>query len=92
MTATKPKRKSAKKPAKARKPKAVKAAVPVAAPKPEVKPHTWTDGGDKVLILRRCNPDGSSSNNFTWPTEVHVEFADCNPYAVCGGGVHGWPL
>ena len=92
MTATKTKRKTAKKAApKARKPKAVKAVAPVAAPKPAVKPHSWTDGGDKVLILRRCNPDGSSSHNFTWPAEGHVEFADFNPQAVCGGGGHGWP-
>ncbi|MBV8781905.1 MAG: hypothetical protein JO353_10950 [Phycisphaerae bacterium] len=56
-----------------------------------VRPHTWTDGGDKVLILRRCNKDGSSSHGFVWPKSGPVEAADFNTLRACGGGLHGWP-
>ena len=58
-----------------------------------VKPHLWTDGGEQVLILRRCNPDGSSSHGFKWdltPGERNT-FEDWDPEPKCGGGGHGWP-
>src|ERR1051325_4919442 len=58
--------------------------------RPTVKPHTWTDGGDKVVVLRRCNPDGSSSHGFKYPQSGKVESPDWNPEPVCGGGLHGW--
>ena len=55
-----------------------------------MKPHEWTDGGDKVLILRRCNADMSSYNGFVWPASGPVEFSDFNASKSCGGGGHGW--
>jgi len=55
------------------------------------KPHQWTDGGDKVLILRRCNADGTSRNGFTYPKSGMVEAPDFNDRTECGGGLHGWP-
>lgn len=72
----------------------------------EVKPHAWTDGGDKVLILRRSNADGKSMHGFQFPESGIVEapkkwWGDgpkpeglnlgWNSEAVCGGGLHGWP-
>jgi hypothetical protein len=56
-----------------------------------VKPHNWTDGGDKVLILRCCNKDGSSYGGFIWPRTGEVSAPDWNNRKECGGGLHGWP-
>ena len=60
---------------------------------PFVEPHQWTNGGDKVLILRRCNPDGTSSHGFTWKMNVGDvnESPDWDETCKCGGGLHGWP-
>ena len=60
---------------------------------PAIEPHQWTDDGDKVLILRRCNPDGSSSHGFVWKTNVGDvnEAPDWDSTSQCGGGLHGWP-
>jgi hypothetical protein len=66
----------------------------------EVKPHQWTDGGDRVLILRRCNADMTSSTSrrgiddaepFKWSESGVVECQDWTPDNKCGGGLHGWP-
>ncbi len=54
-------------------------------------PSKWTYDGDKVLILRRCKPDGSSSHGFVWPKSGRVECPDWNAKRECGGGLHGWP-
>ena len=59
------------------------------------KAHTWTDGGDRVLILRRIAKDGTSHGGFSeWgkPDELNItirpkEFVDA---PTCGGGLHGW--
>jgi hypothetical protein len=79
--------------------------VPVAPPEPvPVHPHTWTDGGDKVLILRRIDANGTSNSQrlvngqsvtrepFRWPDGINVEVQcdDWDPRPVCGGGLHGW--
>lgn len=53
--------------------------------------HQWTDGGTRVLILRRCNADMTSYKGFVWPSSGEIEFADFSPEATCGGGGHGWP-
>jgi len=71
----------------------------VSAPAQEsikTEPHNWTDGGDRVLILRRINADGTSYNGFDgWgePTEIGkvVTCPDWEPQNKCGGGLHGWP-
>ena len=74
-------------------------------PIPVVEPHNWTDGGDKVLILRRINSNGTSSSSrlkngesiaatpFRWPDGINVivECDDWDSRQVCGGGLHGWP-
>ena len=62
----------------------------------KTEPHNWTDGGDRVLILRRINADGTSYNGFDgWgePTEIGkvVTCPDWEPQNKCGGGLHGWP-
>ncbi len=44
---------------------------------------------EKVLILRTCKADGSSSHGFVWPTDGLVECTDWNDRAECGGGLHG---
>ncbi len=58
--------------------------------KPAVEPHNWTDGGDKVLILRRVGQDRKSKNDFLWPESGMVEAPDWNPEMKCGHGLHGW--
>ena len=78
------------------------AAPPVAQAAPEpivtkmVEPHEWTDGGDRVLILRRINKDGTSYGGFNkWgkPDELNItvqpeKFVN---QPTCGNGLHGWP-
>ena len=46
----------------------------------------------KRLILRNCNPDGTSKNGFKWNTEIGAvntcpDWIDNNE---CGNGLHGW--
>jgi len=57
------------------------------------KPHEWTHDGDKVLLLKCVNKDGTSYGGFQWPLTVgeSVEAPDWNPTPECGGGLHGWP-
>lgn len=43
-----------------------------------------------VFVLRACNSDMSSYNNFKWPTSGPVECQDWKPIAYCGNGLHGW--
>jgi hypothetical protein len=62
----------------------------------EVKPHQWTDGGERVLVLRRIKPDGTSHGGFNaWgqssELQIEVSAPDWNDQPVCGGGLHGWP-
>ena len=45
-----------------------------------------------ALILRNCNPDGSSKHGFVWNTEIGaVNVApDWIENKECGNGLHGW--
>lgn len=45
-----------------------------------------------VLVLRTCEPDGSSHNGFKWPLEAGaiVECPDWQATQACGNGLHGW--
>jgi hypothetical protein len=65
-----------------------------AAPK-TVLAHQWTDGGERVLILRRIGADGTSYGGFSawgkFGENCDVEAPDFNTEAKCGGGLHGWP-
>ncbi len=45
---------------------------------------------DKVLILRACHADMSSSRGFIWPVTGDVEAPDWNSEPICGYGLHGW--
>ena len=42
------------------------------------------------LVLRACNEDMSSKNDFKWPTSGVVECPDWDPVPECGKGLHGW--
>jgi len=44
----------------------------------------------KVLVLRTCKPDMSSTNGFKWPESGYVEAPDWKPTNECGNGLHGW--
>ncbi len=43
-----------------------------------------------VLVLRICQPDGRSRNNFYWPTSGPVTCPDWIDSDECGNGLHGW--
>jgi hypothetical protein len=55
--------------------------------------HTWTDGGNEVLIVKCVAKSGKSYGDFQWPLEVGagVEAPDWDPKPERGGGLHGWP-
>ena len=53
--------------------------------------HQWTHIGDKVLVVRQCAHDGSSSHDFIWPKSGPVTCPDWEPHNRCGNGLHGWP-
>ena len=42
------------------------------------------------LVLRACNADMSSKNDFIWPTSGLVEAPDWEPTNDYGNGLHGW--
>jgi len=43
----------------------------------------------KVLVLRTCDKDLRSYNDFTWPASGHVECPDWSPTPTYGNGLHG---
>ena len=58
---------------------------------PKTRAHQWTYDGDKVLVVRQCARDSSSSHGFVWPKSGPVECPDWQPHNRCGNGLHGWP-
>jgi hypothetical protein len=44
---------------------------------------------EKVLVLRSCWSDMTSSHDFTWPASGPVECPDWSPTPTCGNGLHG---
>ena len=46
----------------------------------------------KKLVLRNCNPDGSSKNGYIWNTEIGAvnTCPDWIDNDECGHGLHGW--
>ena len=46
----------------------------------------------KKLVLRNCNPDGSSYNGYVWNTEIGAvnTCPDWIDNHECGNGLHGW--
>ena len=59
-----------------------------------IPPHQWVNEDGEVLILRFADKDGTSYGGFQHPMKVgeSITVPDWNPDAVCGGGIHGWPL
>ena len=56
-----------------------------------VTPATSKDvKSDHSLVLRCCQPDGSSSNGFVWPKSGLVACNDFRNTRACGNGLHGW--
>ena len=58
-----------------------------------VKPHLWTDGGSKVLLLKRIDKDGTTRDGkFPYPQVGGIVTApDFNSTPRCGNGIHWWP-
>ena len=44
----------------------------------------------KVYVLRFCQADGTSTNDFRWPKKGHVECPDWDPNPYPGHGLHGF--
>ncbi|SFH98378.1 hypothetical protein [Planctomicrobium piriforme] len=53
--------------------------------------HQWTNGGDKVLILKVVNNDLTSHGGFVWPKSGPVRPAKFSREPDCSsGGLFGW--
>ena len=48
-----------------------------------------TKKSNKVLVLRTCNKDLTSHNDFKWKTKGVVTAPDWDPKPECGNGLHG---
>ena len=55
-----------------------------------MKPSHLITPEKPVLVLRICQPDGSSRNGFIWPTSGLVTCPDWKDTTECGNGLHGW--
>jgi len=55
--------------------------------------HQWTNGGDRVLLVRFADRNGRSYDGFQWPSEIGsiVTAPDWRDDNECGYGLHGWP-
>lgn len=49
----------------------------------------WDALGEKALVLRTCNADLTSRNQFQWPASGFIECPDWKPTKECGNGLHG---
>jgi hypothetical protein len=56
-----------------------------------VKPHTYVNSENKVLVLRCSKLDGNSSEGFIYPKSGLVKAPDWINNNRCGHGLHGWP-
>ena len=62
--------------------------------KPIIPVHQWTHDGDKVLLIKCINADGTSGpkNEFIWPKSGPVKSPQWDGKPTCdGGGLFGWP-
>ena len=59
----------------------------------EIPPiHQWTHTGDRVLLVKCINRDGTSYNGFVWPKEGPVKPEEWSRDPTCeSGGLFGWP-
>src|SRR5208283_4536149 len=57
-----------------------------------VPAHQWTNGGDKVRILKCANKEGKTHGGFQWPDAGPVMPETWSPEPTCeSGGLFGWP-
>ena len=64
----------------------------MATRKKQIPIHQWTHYGDKVLLVKCLNRDGTAYNGFIWPKEGPVDPGKCGREATCNsGGLFGWP-
>ena len=55
-------------------------------------PHNWTNGGDRVLLVKCLNRDGTSFGGFAWPKSGPVSPKIWARDEYCNsGGLFGWP-
>lgn len=53
--------------------------------------HKWTDGGDRVLIVKCVEKGGVGYGGFQWPKSGKVQPANCSTKPDCdSGGLFGW--
>src|SRR5678815_2388134 len=48
------------------------------------------ESSNKVLVLRSCDKDMRSYNDFKWPKKGHVVAPDWKATKACGNGLHGF--
>src|SRR5437870_2908397 len=54
--------------------------------------HQWTHTGDRVLLIKCLNRDGTTHNGFVWPKEGPVKPVNFSRKPDCeSGGLFGWP-
>ncbi len=54
--------------------------------------HAWTNGGDRVLLVKCVNMDMTGHNGFKWPEAGPVKPETWSRDANCAsGGLFGWP-
>ena len=57
-----------------------------------MKPHEYTHTGDRVLIVKCLNRDGTGYGGFKWPKQGPVENKHWSREPNCeSGGLFGWP-
>ena len=58
-----------------------------------IQPHEWTNGGDKVLVVKCCDPKGLGYGGYDWNNKEEADIGDkWNPIQKCDdGGFYGWP-
>jgi hypothetical protein len=53
--------------------------------------HQWTNGGDRVLLVKCCDAQGRGRNGFQYPKSGSVKPEYCSKVADCeSGGLFGW--
>ena len=54
--------------------------------------HQWTHDGDKVLLVKCVDANGTSHEGFQWPSSGPVESPNWSEEPNCeSGGLFGWP-
>lgn len=70
----------------------IKAQDPTSEPNPVTPACHWTNGGDKVRIVKCVGPNGETTNGFVWPKSGPVKTPNWSAEPNCeSGGLFGWP-